>query len=138
MSKYQISYFNRIIGIIITLFPFVIIGLSFYLNYDSNFINLSLIFGSIGILITILNLCYFLRPLFWKKWYGNMNGYSNKSQLPLIGTVFGLLCLGFGFGYIVSTIISLIIFILDTGGFLWFIFATWSDESFWDNEKVEK
>ena len=63
-----------------------------------------------------------------------MDGYRNVSGIPVLGTLLSILTCVVGFGYDVAAILALATLILDTGGVPWFVWATWSDKSFWDDK----
>jgi hypothetical protein len=74
----------------------------------------------------------FIRPRLHSLRRGSMDGYRHISGIPVVGTL--LLTMGalFGFGAVGSTLIGIGAFAFDTGGSVWFVIATWRDQSFWD------
>jgi hypothetical protein len=63
-----------------------------------------------------------------------MEGYRHVSGIPGLGTIFAILACAVGFGSDVAAMLALAALVLDTGGLPWFVWATWSDKSFWDDK----
>ena len=84
---------------------------------------------------TVASLNFFLsfvRPVLLSLRRGGMGNYRRISGIPIIGTI--LLCTGalLGFGSPEIALAGIIVFLLDTGGSGWLVFATWNDSSLWD------
>ena len=54
------------------------------------------------------------------------------SGLPVVGTLLVLPAATSGFGCVPAALAGLLATLIDTGGLLWFLKATWHDTSFWD------
>ena len=74
----------------------------------------------------------FIRPLIYRLRHGSMEDYRHVSGFPMIGTLLVLIGGIVGFGALSSALFGLAAMLVDTGGSLWFLIATWHDRSFWD------
>lgn len=86
-----------------------------------------------GALIAGLNFYLsFIRPLFYFALHWSRDGYRHVSGAPFVGTL--LICAGaaFEFGNVGWSLLGIAAYLLDTGGVLWFVVATWRDQSLWD------
>ena len=74
----------------------------------------------------------FVRPALFSVRHGGLEGYRNSSGVPMIGTLF--VCIGglLGFASPVIAVAGILAYLLDTGGYAWFVFTTWQDRSLWD------
>ena len=54
------------------------------------------------------------------------------SGFPLIGSVLAVIGGALGFGSLACALVGLLALGVDTGGFVWFLVATWRDRSTWD------
>ena len=86
-----------------------------------------------GALIAGLNFYLSLvRPLFYYALHSSRDGYRHVSGLPFVGTL--LICAGaaLAFGNVAWSLLGIAAYLSDTGGILWFVVATWRDQSLWD------
>ena len=58
------------------------------------------------------------------------------SGIPLFGSLLVVIACAISFGAIGTAVSAIVTVIMDTGGLPWFLFATWSDSSFWDADDV--
>ena len=74
----------------------------------------------------------FLGPAVYSLRHGGMKGYRSASGIPMIGTLF--MCIGtlLSFGSFSVALTGMIVFVIDTGGPGWLVFATWRESSLWD------
>jgi hypothetical protein len=96
---------------------------------DSHGVGIAVFGLAIGILNTYLS---FIRPGLYRQRHGSFEGYRFISGVPGLGTVFIIVAGAWGFGELLTTVIGLVALALDTGGWPWFLFATWHDQSLWD------
>jgi uncharacterized metal-binding protein len=73
----------------------------------------------------------FLRPL-WLA-FRNKGKARNVSGFPLVGTIFAILATVVGFGSLVTGIVALLALVLDPGGSVWLLLATWRDKALWND-----
>ncbi len=74
----------------------------------------------------------FLRPLLYRHRRGSMDGYRFVSGVPAVGTLLVLIGNTFSYGAVIPALLGIVVLLLDTGGFPWFVIATWGDSSLWD------
>lgn len=88
-----------------------------------------------SLLIALLNFFLsFVRPWLLAKRHGSLDGFRNVSGFPMVGTILAVLAGLLGFGASWTSIVGMVAMVLDTGGSLWFLAATWHDRSLWDGE----
>ena len=70
----------------------------------------------------------FIRPLLFQ----HRPNYRWVSGIPGIGTFLIVAGVLVGFGGVLPATLGIVAFLLDTGGTLWFLIATWDDAGLWD------
>jgi hypothetical protein len=73
-----------------------------------------------------------LRPTIYRWRHGSLDGLRNVSGVPLLGTLFVVPAGVIGFGDWRVAALGLFVQAFDSGGLLWFLIATWCDQSLWD------
>lgn len=134
-TPYRRAIFKRSIGICIALAPTLLTVASILSDRTpySSVAGISL--ASISLVIAAVNVWLsFIRPSLWKYSHGTMDGFRHASGIPGLGTIFAILACVIGFGSDLSAMLALVALVVDTGGLPWFVWATWSDSSFWDNK----
>jgi hypothetical protein len=129
------NYFRRAIGIIICTAPLALLitSICYGLTQERGTRITGIVFVGLSVLIGAFNWYFsFIRPHLYQIKQGSMNGYRFVSGIPIVGTIFVMIGGTDGFGSLPTALLGLIAVILDTGGLLWFLFATWQDSSFWD------
>jgi len=135
VNKILTPFFRRSIGLIFAGLPFAIASASIFSSSDPLFPKIASVFAALAILFGILNFwIIFIRPTLWRLVHRNEDGFKPASGIPILGTIFALAALFSGFGSNWIGVSVLVAVILDTGGISWFVFCTWADRSFWDNE----
>jgi hypothetical protein len=87
----------------------------------------------LAVLVGLLNFSLsFIRPALYRLRHRSMERYRFVSGLPAVGTLLAVLGAVFGLGGLLTSLLGLFAVIVDTGGSLWFLWATWRDVSFWD------
>jgi hypothetical protein len=87
----------------------------------------------LAVLIGALNFFLSLiRPLLYRLRHRSMDRYRFVSGLPGIGTLLVLVGVVIGFGGCFTALSGMFAMVIDTGGSLWFVWATWRDSSLWD------
>ena len=87
----------------------------------------------LGLLFGILNVYLSaVRPRLYHLRHGSMEGYRFISGLPLFGDLLVIVAGVSGFGALPTAVVGLVALVLDTGGLLRFLIATWRDDSLWD------
>ena len=133
--KKPTNYARRSFGVVLALLPLALLFASIIVGLIQ---PLKAHFAAAGVMIAaavvaVINFYLsFIRPRLFSLRRGSMDGYRHVSGIPIIGTL--LLSIGalLGFGSIGSALIGIGAFVLDTGGSVWFVIATWRDRSFWD------
>lgn len=134
-SPYRRAIFKRSIGICIALAPAVLAVVSIFSDRAPSSSAAGISLGSISLAIAAVNVWLsFIRPSLWKNKHGTMDGFRHASGIPGLGTIFAILASVIGFGSDLSAMLTLLAMVVDTGGLPWFVWATWSDSSFWDNK----
>jgi hypothetical protein len=132
--RHALNYRRRFIGLVICLSPALLLlvslalGLSRQRNPTSG-LGWTLAALLIGLFNSFLS---WLRPLLFRWRSGSPEPYRHVSGLPGFGTLLVLVGGLLGFGAAVTAAVGLAAILLDTGGSLWFLLATWKDSSFWD------
>ena len=73
-----------------------------------------------------------VRPAIFHLRHGLIKQYHHVSGIPAVGTFLVVAGALSGFGGVVSALVGITAMLLDTGGSLQFLLATWGDSSFWD------
>ena len=134
-TPYRRAIFKRSIGICIALAPAVLAAASILSDRAPYSSVVAISLASISLAIAAVNVWLsFIRPSLWKYSHGTMDGFRHASGTPGLGTIFAILACVIGFGSDLSAILALMASIVDTGGLPWFVWATWSDSSFWDSK----
>src|SRR5215207_489121 len=128
------NYSRRAVGVAVCLAPTALLVTSLvaseFLPRESG-LGLGLVVCAV--FPTALNVYLsWLRPAIYRWRCGSLNGPRNVSGVPLIGTLFVVPTGVVGFGDWRVAALGLVVQALDTGGLLWFLVATWRDQSFWD------
>ena len=139
-KKVKLSLLRRGIGLFLGLLPLLLIIASIVYGLarspQPKFAAVGWMIAA-GVFAALNFFLAFIRPPFLiyvlripKEKYKHVSGY------PIIGSI--LVCLGvlFSFGSIGSALLGLICFAFDTGGSVWFLIATWKDNSLWDSKKL--
>jgi len=139
---------RRCIGILIVSGVFLLIGLPHLLwlffkfkmpwGYVKTnlFISPSFYFFLLGIAGILLNFhLSWIRPLLHKLIHGSMESYKFVSGLPLIPALMIVFSAIHLTPLIWPCVVASILLLVDTGGPLWFLIATWKDDSFWNPRK---
>ena len=137
--EYKLCVWRRLIGGLLAVAPLALAGFSIASTDKAPFSWFAFIFGLFALYITYINF-YFVavRPLLWRRTHGNMDDYKHASVIPALATISGIFCCVIGYGNFITSIIALVVFILDMGGFPWFVYGTWKDKSFWDTKVDEE
>lgn len=137
-TEYPKNFIRRTIGIIVCFSPIVLLVFSLI----NSFIDLEQRpFAAVGFMIAglffaIINFYLsFIRPRRLLRRHGSLEGISNISGIPLIGTILVIFGGAFGVGAIGTALLGLLVLALDTGGAPWFLISTWRDSSFWDSSR---
>jgi hypothetical protein len=134
-NPYRRSIIKRSIGVSLASAPAVLAVGSILSDRSPYSVTAGISLGSIGFLIAVFNVWLsFIRPSLWKRRHDTMEGYRHVSGIPGFGTIFAILACAVGFGSDVAAMLALAALVLDTGGLPWFVWATWSDKSFWDDK----
>jgi hypothetical protein len=72
-----------------------------------------------------------VRPWLFRRRIGSYEGYRAVSGLPLLGTALGVGAMASAFGHAPIAVAAILLTLVDTGGPLWFLIATWHDASLW-------
>ena len=64
--------------------------------------------------------------------HGSIDSYRQVSGIPLVCTLLVVVGGILGFGGVAVALAGIAVMLVDTGGSLWFLLATWRDSSFWD------
>jgi hypothetical protein len=75
----------------------------------------------------------FVRPVLFCWRHGSLEQYRFVSGIPGVGTILVVVGGLLGFGSVATASVGLAAILLDTGGSIWFLLATWNDSSFWDD-----
>jgi hypothetical protein len=88
---------------------------------------------ALAALIAWLNfyLC-FLRFWLYKRRHGTEEGYQWASGVPAIGSFLALFVVLMCWGNLWFALTSVLLLLVDMGGLIWFFYAAWQDESFWN------
>jgi hypothetical protein len=139
---------RRLIGIMAALIPFLAVGFSpyyvpticsFFLSYVPCFliIDIGPVVFALGSLVCLGNVYLsFIRPWIYKARHGTFEGCRFISVTPLFGTI-GVMIGGIALSerlWIVP--LALILMAVDIGGFHWFVYSTWKDDSLWNPKKA--
>jgi hypothetical protein len=125
---------NRVIGIVICFAP-VAVGLwslcHALAHPEIPKWRVSLI-GGFALVVVVFNLhTSYFRALLYRWRHGRMDGFRFASGMPLIGTIFILIESILGFGSLYTSLLVLLAYVLDTGGFPWLLVMTWRDDGVW-------
>ncbi|MGO8764840.1 MAG: hypothetical protein ACLQSR_06855 [Limisphaerales bacterium] len=131
----KLNLWRRAIGLLCGLLPlFVIVASIVYgLSHSQpRFVAFGWLIAAA--IIALINMFYsFVRPFILLRILRVPNKeYKRVSGLPVIGSILVILGTLFSFGSIGTAILFLIIFLIDTGGSMWFLIATWKDSGLWD------
>jgi len=129
------NWLRRIIGVLICLSPLVYLLASLFhatgKDAKPTFENLNFYIG--GAIFACINFYLtFIRATLWRLRRKSMDEWKNVSGLPTIGTFCIFVACYFSFGAFGSTLVGLVILILDTGGLPWIVIFTWKDTGLWD------
>ncbi len=92
-------------------------------------LTVGMVLIGLALFVTACNLYFsFIRPLLFQ----NRPNYHWVSGIPVIGSLLIVAGVLVGFGGVLPATLGIVAFLLDTGGALWFLIATWHDASLWD------
>lgn len=126
-------YVRRTIGACICLSPLALSAASIVKSYGANHADFTAVAFAVGAFaLGALNFYLSFIRLWWiNRRRGSLDGISNVSGIPMVGTLLVLASMLFGFGSFGTSVIALCSVLLDTGGASWFLVATWHDKSLW-------
>jgi hypothetical protein len=134
-SAYRTSYFRRGIGILVGGSPVLLLGASGVraVTTGRHPSAAALAMLLVGIAIAAMNFYLsFIRPRLFYRAHGSLDAYKFVSGVPMLGTLVVVIGTVLGFGTLLCTVLGLFAVVLDTGGSVWVLVATWRDVSLWD------
>jgi hypothetical protein len=132
-SPRRVNLRRRGLGIVVCLGPVALLVASLVtaiVSRSANFAGLYLAIAGLAIALTNVFLSI-LCPMLYLLRHGSFEGYRHASGIPVFGTVLIILAGVWGHGELPTSVVGLVALGLDTGGWPWFLFATWHDESLW-------
>ena len=137
-SAYKTNYVRRGIGILVGGSPVLLLGASAVrtVTTGGHASTAGLAVLLVGLAIAALNFYLsFIRPRLFYRAHGSLDTYKFVSGIPIIGTVVVVVGTVLGFGTLLCTALGLLAVVLDTGGSVWLLAATWRDSSLWDEAR---
>ena len=134
------NYCRRAVGVVVCLAPLGLPVASLWNGPPSSALLAKLfefstvpglVFVFLGALVAVGNGHIALRPYFYRKRHGSLEGFRGASIGPFIGTFFALFGCYLAFGHRPTAVISLLVIMLDVGGLPQLLIWSWRESSFW-------
>lgn len=129
------NYLRRTFGALLCLSPLGIASVSLgwgmvHLHTAHLFvIGVSLGLMTLAVLVSAMNFYLsFIRPARFQ----HKPDYHFVSGIPMVGSLLVTAGSLIGFGSVIQAMVGIVALLIDTGGSVWFLIATWRDTGFWD------
>jgi hypothetical protein len=136
LAAYKTNHLRRGLGVLAGVAPLLLLGASlvFSVTSGNRQSTAALVVMIVAMFFAAPNFYLsFIRPFVFHRRGGSFDEYKHVSGIPIVGTVVVVVGAILGFGSALCSALGLVAMALDTGGSVWFLIATWRDQSLWDD-----